>query len=154
MTSWAEARPRVVEMDRISREALGISDIQITEYEPPTSFLHVLIAGLCLYTAVIFSTMSYITPGTFFYDSILPYFPGGPEFFLWLAKTIAVPVMVIHVAEASLLDMSRLRKYGVERGSGLWFMWMGSCFIEGYGCFQRIDKTVKRKKREAEKAQH
>lgn len=154
MTSWSEARIRTVEMDRTSRDALGVSSIQITEYEPPTSIIHVTIFALCALTFVIFTTQQWIVPGTFVYDTLLPWFPGGPKWFLGISKTIALPVLGIHLFEAYLLDTKRLWKYGVERGSGLWWKWIGSCFIEGFACFQRIDATVKRKEKEAEKAKH
>lgn len=93
-------------------------------------------------------------PGTWFYDVPLTYWPGGPEWFVWIAKAIALPVLIIHLVEAYMMDRTRLRKYGVERGSGLWWTWIVSCFIEGYGCHQRIDAAVKRKTKEAELAKH
>jgi hypothetical protein len=92
--------------------------------------------------------------GTFLYDTILPWFPGGPEWFLLILKVIALPVVTIHLTEAYLFDKKKLRKYNVQKGTGLWWKWIVSCFIEGYGCFQRIDAMVKIKEREAEKASH
>lgn len=50
------------------------------------------------------------------YDNLLQWWPGGPEWFLWIAKVIALPVLGIHLYEAYLLDTTRLWKYGVERG--------------------------------------
>ena len=141
-------------MDREARTALGISPIAITEYEPPKSIFHVTVFGLCVLTTVVFLTKQWVVPGTFVYDKILPWWPGGPEWFLWISKTIALPVLLIHVGETVLLDQTRLWKYGVEKGSGLWWKWIGSCLIEGYGTFARIDATVKRKQMEAEKQTH
>ncbi len=92
--------------------------------------------------------------GTWFYDTVLPWFPGGPEFFLLTAKTIALPVVGLHALEATIFEKTRLQKYGVERWSGLWFKWVASCACEGFGCFQRIDAAVKRKEKEAEKESH
>ena len=92
--------------------------------------------------------------GTWFYDNVLPWFPGGGEWFVWTAKTIALPVVGIHMTEATLLDRTRLQKYGVERGGALWWKWMASALIEGFGCFQRIDTAVRRMEREAEKEKH
>lgn len=154
MTSWSEARLRTIEMDRVARTALDISSIQITEYEPPKSLVHRTIFGLCAMTFVIFTTKQWIVPGTWVYDKVLPWWPGGPEWFLWISNVIALPVLGIHLYEAYTLDSTRLRKYGVERGSRVWWKWICSCFIEGFACFQRIDATVKRKELEAEKVKH
>lgn len=154
MTSYSEARPRVVEMDHIARAALGISSIQITEYSPPTKPMHITIFGLCVLTFIVFTTQQWIVPGTFVYDKILPWYPGGPKFFLWFTKTIALPTLALHLGEAYWLERTRLRKYGVERGTALWWKWTLSCFIEGFGCFQRADEVIRRKEKEAEKAKH
>lgn len=154
LTSWSEARIRTVEMDRDARAALGISSIQLASYLPPKSLFHRAIFGLCAMTFVIFTTKQWIVPGTFVYDKILPWFPGGADWFLWISNGIALPVLGIHVFEAYNLDKTRLRKYGVERGSAVWWKWIASCFIEGFACFQRIDGEVKRKEVEAEKVKH
>ena len=154
MKSWADARERTVEMDRESRAGLDLSSIKITSYEPPKSPFHVTVFSLCIFAFVIFVTQNSIVPGTCFYDNVLPWFPGGPEWFLWISKVIALPVLGLHLGEAYLLDTRKLRKHGVERGSALWWKWIASCFIEGFGCFQRIDATVKKKTLEAEKAKH
>jgi len=154
MKAWSDARQRTVDMDREARSALDISPIAITAYEPPKSPFHLTVFGLCIFTFVIFVTRNEIVPGTWFYDTVLPWYPGGPKWFLWIAKVIALPVLGIHLGEAYWLDRSRLRKHGVERGSSLWYKWIASCFIEGVACFQRIDATVKRKTLEAEKAKH
>ncbi|KAH8601862.1 hypothetical protein B0O99DRAFT_607619 [Bisporella sp. PMI_857] len=154
MKAWSEARTRTVEMDRVSRKALGISHISLTEYKLPNSLFQRTIFALCILTVVIFATKQWIVKGTFVYDRILPYWPGGPEWFLWISNVIALPTLILHLGEAFLLDRTRLRKYGVERGSSLWFKWVISCFIEGFGCFVRIDETVKRKELEAEKQKH
>lgn len=154
MKTWADARTRTVDMDRESRAALGISHLRITEYLPPRSPLHISVFSICLCTYVILATKHKMVKGTWVYDTVLPFFPGGPESFLWLANKVALPMVALHLGEAFWLDRSRLRKYGVAMGTGLWFKWIGSCFIEGFGCFQRFDGAVKRKEVEAEKAQH
>jgi hypothetical protein len=154
MKSFAEARQRTVDMDRESRAALNISNIRITSYEPPRSPQHVIVFGLCVMTFTFFATRHKIVPGTWFYDNVLPWFPGGPESFLSTVKRIFAPVVAIHAFEAYWLDRTRLRRYGVERGSVLWWKWIVNNFIEGFGCMQRIDRMVKRKEVEAEKAKH
>jgi len=154
MKSWAEARTRTVDMDREARLALDISDVRITAYEGPASVPQVVIFGLCLFTFVVFATKAWILPGTWFYDKVLPYFPGGPKVFLKICEVIAWPVLVLHAGEAYWLDRSRLRKHGVERGSALWYKWVVSCFVEGVGSFWRVDAMVKSKALEKERAKH
>jgi hypothetical protein len=154
MTSWSEARSRTVEMDQIARTALDISSIRITEYEPPTSPFQVILFALCLLAISNSITTQWMVPGTFVYDSVLPWFPGGPEWYLYISNKIAIPTLVIHLMETAYLEHSRLRKHGVQRGTGLWFKWLSSCIIEGRSCFQRIDATVKRKEKEAAKLNH
>ena len=154
MKAWSDARTRTVEMDKEARAALDISDIRITEYESPQGFIQNAIVFGVLLAYTVFSTMHNYVPGTVIYDKVLPWFPGGPEFFIWLVKRIAIPTVVIHLVESYWLDRSRLRKHGVDRGSELWWKWIGSCFIEGRGSFVRIDERVKIKKAEAEKAKH
>ncbi|KAG9230372.1 hypothetical protein BJ875DRAFT_158396 [Amylocarpus encephaloides] len=154
MKSWAEARTRTVDMDRDSREGLDISSFKITEFEPPKRVPHVIIFGLVVMAFTTFATKNKIVPGTFIYDTILPWFPGGPKLFFAISNTVFIPTMIIHVVEVILLDRLRLRRYGVERGSKLWWAWIVDCFIEGYGCFQRIDATIAKKKLAAEKEKH
>ena len=56
MTSWAEARTRSVDMDRVSRNALDISSIRITSYDPPQNFLLMLMSSPSLVAAMIWAT--------------------------------------------------------------------------------------------------
>ncbi|KAG9240788.1 hypothetical protein BJ878DRAFT_268992 [Calycina marina] len=154
MKSWSEARVRTVEMDRESRKALGISPVSITEYEPPKNIFHVTIFALCVLAVVVFATKQWIAPGTFVYDKILPFWPGGPEWFLWISNAIALPVVGIHVAETVYLDYAKLYKYGVVRGSALWFKWIASSMIEGRGAYDRIMATAQKKELEDEKQKH
>jgi hypothetical protein len=154
IASFAEARTRSVDMDREARSALDISPIKLTSYLPPRKPAHIIVFGLCVMAYVNFVTKHMMVPGTFFYDKILPWWPGGPEAYLWTVDKVFYPMLAIHFTEAFLLDRTKLRKYGVERGSALWWKWMASVFIEGWGCWKRIDAEVGRKMKEAEKAQH
>ncbi|KAI9642838.1 hypothetical protein NHQ30_008572 [Ciborinia camelliae] len=146
MASYADARPRLVAMDGECRTALNISPYTITRYEPPKTFFHQFVFGMCFMTMVIFATKSYIVPDTFFYDNVLPFFPGGAEMFLWISDKVAIPTIMIHVVEVIYMDRSRLAKYNIKRGSSMWWKWMASCMIEGYGSFARIDAMIKQQK--------
>ncbi|KAH8687573.1 hypothetical protein BGZ60DRAFT_362664 [Tricladium varicosporioides] len=154
MKSFAEARTRTVDMDREAREGLNISNIKITEFYPPKTFVHRLVVGLCALAFTVFLTRDKLMEGSWIYENVLPWFPGGPKTFHWLARVIALPTLVLHLLECVLLDRTRLQKYGVARGSTLWWKYMAMCFLEGFGNFQRIDAAVLRKKKEAEKEKH
>ncbi|EPE30606.1 hypothetical protein GLAREA_03573 [Glarea lozoyensis ATCC 20868] len=153
MKSYAEARARTVAMDAEARKGLGLSTIVLDTYVPPTSAVHLTIAFLVLCGFTSFLTNPYIVPGTYVHDKVLPYFPGGPGWFIWISRSIAVPVLLIHIVE-SVVMARRLRRYNVERYGGLWWKWMVGTFVEGWGSFQRFDEVVGAKRREKEKGGH
>lgn len=141
-------------MDREARNALNISDVVVTEYIPPTSPLHILVLLSLLYLMVSSACHSYIVPGTFYYDKVLRFFPGGPEWYLWVQKVLLLPVLGIHLVESLWMARSKMPKYGVRRWSGLWWKWVGSCALEGFGAHQRINALVRRTAMDMEKRKH
>jgi hypothetical protein len=153
MKSWSDARTRTVEMDRVARAALDISPIQVTEFVGPSGFW-LLVPAMFLLTQVVSWNTEKIIPGTWIYDDLLKYFPGGPEMFKTVGSRAALPAILVHIVETWYLDTSRLRKYGVECGSTLWFKWTGACMLEGFGAFQRIDAIVDQKTLEADQVKH
>ncbi|KAJ5037980.1 uncharacterized protein L3040_006855 [Drepanopeziza brunnea f. sp. 'multigermtubi'] len=154
MKSYSEARARSVQMDRAARAALDISPIRITAYEPPRGGVQAGVFATCLFTIVVLATHRKMVPGTWVYDGPLQWFPGGAATFVGLARLVFWPFIAIHLFESWWLNRTRLRRYGVEVGTALWWKWIVSCCVEGFGCFQRIDATVRRKTKEAEKAKH
>ena len=91
MASFAEARTRSVDMDREARSALDISPIKLTSYLPPRKPAHIIVFGLCAMAYVNFTTKHMMVPGTFFYDKVLPWWPGGPESYLWTCRQSLLP---------------------------------------------------------------
>jgi hypothetical protein len=158
MASWADARPRAVAMDQEARAALGLSEVAVAEYVPPRAPLHLLIIGglLFFYGSYAALAMGYLRPGSWYWEQVLRLFPGGPESYCWVLRTIFWPVIAIHVAEAVWMEARKLKKHGVVRGTGLWWLWMIGTFIEGFGSHDRFNKLVRRKGREMEnvKRQH
>ncbi|KAL5323738.1 hypothetical protein ACEPPN_008279 [Leptodophora sp. 'Broadleaf-Isolate-01'] len=154
MKSWSEARTRTVDMDREARTALDISSIRITEYDPPRKPIQVVLFLILSATWLACIFQRFIVPGTWMYDVALSFYPGGPELFLWMVRKMTWPFIGIHAVESFFLDRTKLRKHGVTRGTSLWWKWIASCLIEGFACFQRIDATIARKTKEAEKAEH
>ena len=153
LPSWNDVRPRVVEMDTISRQSLGISDIYMTSYHGPGFVEAVVIAGVSLFFVSVMS-LPWVVPGTPLWNFLDAYFPRGPEFFRWLVKVMVLPVVAIHFVEPMYLDMSRLQKHGVDRWSGQWWMWMVTCFFEGFTVFKRFDAVIAKKRAQKEAKKH
>lgn len=157
MATWADARIRAVEMDQKARSALGISDIYIDHYLLPSKVSHITVFTLSALNLVQIAAyyLGYMRPGSFLYSNILKYWPfGGAEGYTQIIGLIMVPVVLLHAFEAVLLDRWRLEKYGVVRGSGLWWKWVGMQFTEGVGNWFRFDAEVERKRKEKEKKAH
>ncbi|KAH6608036.1 integral membrane [Trichoderma cornu-damae] len=153
LESWAEARPRVIAMDETAREALGISDIYITEYSMPQGFDYVPLVGVVFYF-VCATGLPWIVPGSVPWEVLKAVFPGGPEWFRWTVKTIFWPVVGIHLVEALLLDRRRLQKHGVARWSWVWWAWTSAIFFEGLTTWRRLDRVVSEKRAEKEAKKH
>ncbi|GAO13383.1 uncharacterized protein UV8b_00637 [Ustilaginoidea virens] len=152
LQSWNDVRPRVVEMDAIARKHLGISDVYVTRYRGPGFAQGVVVAGVALYFFCL-ASLPWVVPGSRIWTLLLAHFPGGPESFRWLVKTLVLPVIGAHTLEPIYLDYSRLRKHGVDRWSGQWWLWIVSCVFEGALVFRRFDKVVAemRARKEAKK---
>lgn len=151
MGSLSETRSRVVAMHRECLERRGLSDIRISAYRPPRSLHHITVFAVCLATYVAFSTASNFLPGALFYEVVgLRRVPGFARF-CFRIQPILLPLMVgIHVLEASLLAVKRLRRHRVPALSRVWWAWVVSCFIEGFGAFQRFDQMVREQQTKAE----
>ncbi|KAL2130647.1 hypothetical protein VTI74DRAFT_6128 [Chaetomium olivicolor] len=171
LASWDDRRTRLVEMARNARAALGISDdgdeegnrkgkgkgkVVVNEYMPPRVpyDITIFLAVLFYYFTFALLQMGCFAPGTLPATVVeMVRFPYGLEGFRWLVKTIFVPVLGIHLAETWWLERSRLRKFGVRRGSAVWWLWVGSVFIEGAMAFKRFDIVVMRLREEGRKGQ-
>ncbi|KAH0499094.1 hypothetical protein TgHK011_006310 [Trichoderma gracile] len=153
LSSWAEARPRVIAMDATAREALGISDVYLTEYAFPRGFDWVPLIGVCFYY-VCAAGLPWVVPGSAVWDVLKQVFPGGPEWFRWVVKTIFGIVLAIHLVEVYLLDKWRLQKYGVARFSGLWWAWASNIFVEGITTWKRLDRIIAEKRAQKEQKKH
>jgi hypothetical protein len=158
LAEWGERRARLVEMTKSARAALGIADgdegVVVNEYMPPrvpydlAIFLAVPIYYFCFWLV----WMGWVGEGTVVGGVVEGVrFPGGVGGFTWLVRTIFWPVLGIHVAETWWLERSRLRRFGVRRGSGVWWLWVVSVFIEGAMAIKRFDIVVERLRREGKK---
>ncbi|KAK4228917.1 hypothetical protein QBC38DRAFT_473752 [Podospora fimiseda] len=164
LEKWEDRRSVLVGMTHTAREALGIPsaseeqdhstpDIVIKEFFPPRPFDWIIFFSvLAYYFIYLFVQQGYFNDGTGVAQWLDTYwlFPGilnGSKGFKWLTETIFWLVVGIHVAEASWLERSRLSKFGVKRGGKVWWLWMGSCFVEGAMAFKRFDILVERERK-------
>lgn len=156
MTSLSEARNRVVAMDGEARAGLGLADVDVTVYAAPRGWHAAVFASVVLYYVVYFSKPWEAGTGSAsgplaglaeaqrgFWDAV---FPGGVQVMGQVVRAILWPVVAIHLVEISVLDRTRLTPHGVRRWSGVWWLWAGSCFFEGYPSFLRFDQLVAEKR--------
>jgi hypothetical protein len=160
--AWGERRERLVGMTRAAKEALGVvtrgngegEGVVVQEYMPPR-----VPYDLAVFLAVLFYyfTFGLVRAGAFAPGGLPALvvetvrFPGGVGGLKWLVDAIFVPVLAIHLVETWLLEKTRLQKFGVRRGSRVWYLWVGSVFIEGAMAFKRFDIVVERLKAEGKK---
>lgn len=133
MTSYREARERVVEMDKDCVSALNRSDITVKEFVAPYGW-H--LAEFILVSAVFvgFSTRSSFVPSSIL-SSILP---SVFRRFCWTIQPYLLTLMVVlHTWETVNFSQSRLRKHNVNVRSSIYWLWIGTTFIEGVSSFMR-----------------
>ncbi|KAM3509579.1 hypothetical protein MY11210_006269 [Beauveria gryllotalpidicola] len=153
LAGWNEMRPRLVEMDAVARRALGLSDIAVATYVAPRPGHWVILLAVAFYFASA-ASLPWLVPGSAAWGLLDRGFPGGAAGFRWLVKVLFVPVLGIHVAECYFLDRLRLSRHGVERYTGLWFLWEASCFLEGLMVWRRFDELVAEKQKEKDAKKH
>ncbi len=166
LANWDERRARLVEMTHAARAALGVDGVEgkvvVAEYMPPR-----VPYDLGVFLAVLFYYFTFALVRLGLFDPLnegaaavlvqkaveMSRFPGGVDGFVWLVNTIFLPVLGIHLFETWLLERRKLSKFGVRRGSKVWWMWIGSVFIEGAMAFKRFDIVVERLQTEGRKGQ-
>lgn len=153
LTSWSQARERVVAMDAEATAGLGRSNITVKKYKRPNGFMAVVfVAAAC--TFVVFSKRSNFEAGSFIYDSLLKHTPGFAKWCYKIQPLVIYPMLTIHGWEAYHMQKSRLQRHNVPFMSKLWWKWFLSTFIEGVGSFMRFDRIVKEEREKQEKAKH
>jgi hypothetical protein len=135
--SWREARERLIAMDQDAVKALGRSPITVTTYTRPRSFFHIAVLVGCLLGYFSFTRKANFEPGSYLYDLILRYVPALAAFAAPKAHMALAIMVAVHGTEAALMATTRLRKHSVPVGSSLWWKWVASTFVEGFGAFQR-----------------
>lgn len=138
METWREARERVVIFDKECVEALGVSDVTVKRYLPPTgSYMAPFL--IILGTLLVYSQRRWHAEGqlverafgsTFarFSSLIQPYLFGG--------------LISIHAVEALVFAYFKLAKHSVNVRSPIWWLWTASVLIEGQFAYRRFDDHV------------
>lgn len=153
LTSWSQARERVVAMDAEATAGLGRSNITVKKYKRPRGVMAVVfVAAAC--TFVVFAKRSNFEAGSFLYDNVLKYAPGFAKWCYKIQPLVIYPMATIHGWEAYHMQKSRLEKHNVPFMSKLWWKWVLSTFVEGVGAFMRFDRIVEKEKEMTEKAKH
>lgn len=153
MTSWSEARPRVVAMDAEAVAGLDRSNITVKKYTRPTGYM-LGVFCLVLLNLIIFPRRQNFLPGSLLYDNLWVYVPGFAWFCLRMRPLVLFLIFTIHPAEAIHLHRSRLRKHTVPTFSVLWWKWILSNVIEGFPAFVRFDRIVEEEERKRANARH
>lgn len=148
LDTWNDVKGRIIEMDTTARWALGISDVYITEYVPPQGLDIVIFGAVIIYFASV-ASLPWVVPGSGFWKILTAVFPGGPEWFRWTVRVLFFPVVAIHSVEAFAFDR-KLQRHGVDRWSHLWWLWVSSCFVEGFCSFRRTNSVIAQKRAQKE----
>jgi hypothetical protein len=156
MSSFSEARERLVAMHNESLAGLGMSEIAVTRYQPPSSPFHLFVFALCLWCWLSFCYRPNLLPNApvkAIYDfwSVGGYWPGLASFSYFLQPFTICFMLVVHISETVYLARTRLQKHQVKTGSPVWWSWVISSFIEGFGAIQRFDAVVQDKEEEKKK---
>lgn len=149
MKNYSEARGRMVAMHKESLKRLGRSEITLTEYRAPRGIQAVIFVLCALFYVTCFQR-SNLQPGSDLYEYLelqrVPWFPR-------LVCILQPYVVGIHIIETVALVVTQLKPLNVPVLSGLWWKWVASCFVEGYGSFSRIKQFVKEQKAKNGKSQ-
>jgi hypothetical protein len=153
MTSWSDARPRVVAMDAEAVAGLQRSPITVRTYVKPTGFM-ALVVVMVLLTLMVFSRRANFHPGSLVYDNLLVHAPAFARWCLWMRPVVLGLIGGCHAAETVYMHVNRLRRHTVATFGGLWWIWILSTVVEGYGAFVRFDGIVEEEQRTKANAKH
>ena len=153
MTSWSEARPRVVAMDAEAVAGLNRSNITVKKFRGPKGFMGVVFVAAAV-TFVVFSKKSNFEPGSILYDNVMKHVPNFNKFCHTIQPMLLYPMIALHSYEAYHMDQTRLEKHSIPRFSKLWWKWIFMTFIGGVGLFKSFDSIVEEEEAKKAKAKH
>lgn len=143
LKSWAEARERLVSMDKLCVEKLNRSSITLNTYIFPRGF-HLFLGILTICTLITFSSSTHLQPHKYstLFGPLPIWIPGWFSFLTVMQQPVLWFMIVVHGGESVWMARTRLRKHSVPVASGLWWKWVLGTFFEGFGNFERIDVWV------------
>ncbi|CAF9922298.1 MAG: hypothetical protein HETSPECPRED_005031 [Heterodermia speciosa] len=153
LNSWAEARPRLVEMDAESCKGLGCSSVTVKRYVPPTGFMMVNFAYHA-WAYPTFARRSNFLPGSLYYSILFQHIPGFARFCYTIQPYYIIFLLLVHIGEAVYLARTRMEKHTVPLFSQLWWKWFISSSLEGFPAKLRFDAVVKEETLRKERQKH
>jgi len=149
LRSYGSARERLVAMHETSRAAVG-SATTVTTWRAPNRAWQVVVGLLSLQAFVAFSRRTnFVARAIYTLYSGLGHAPALAALCHELQPYVLPFMVVVHGAEAAWMARTRLRPHGVVGAT--WWLWMLSCFVEGFGSFHRFDDLVRDSEEERER---
>lgn len=150
MTSYREARDRMVQLDQEAKFGLKTSDITVTEFLPPTGWYAIPFAIITA-TFLGYSQRWWFANG----EIMERYLGAGFAKFSWTIQPYLIAGMLfIHLAELHYFVRRKLPRHSVNPRQPLFWKWTTTTFIEGQFSFKRFDKLVEKKRVEKTKQKH
>ena len=154
MKAMREARERLVQLDKDALQTLGRSDIPITKFVPAyTHATHLWNFTQCVLAMVLLPRQANWQPGSLLYDNMLYLVPGFASFVTRIGWTVFVCMLPIHAVEVVIMAR-KLAKHGCTFMDAVWWKWVGTCFIEGFTSFFRLNALIEEKRREKDAKKH
>lgn len=154
LKSLREARERLVQLDKDSLEKLNRDSTPITTFIPAyVNPGHLFNFAQCLLGYAILSRSSNFQPGSLHYDLWLYRVPDFAVLFGKARPYILFLMLAIHITE-SMLMVRKLGRHGLKPSERIWWLWVGTCFIEGVTSFWRLDGWIEARRKEKESKKH
>lgn len=148
MKSMSESRERLVSMHEECLSGLGLADFKVDKFvypNKPWQWITHFAVFMTLFTFAFWPSSAFL-PGSRQFPALFWSFGGLANWNARLAAIIKdyvlIPILLIHVAEAAYFSRNKLRKYWVERFTGLWWKWTGCVFLGGVAGMSRFDDYV------------
>lgn len=154
MKGFREARERLVQMDKDSLQKLGRSDITITKFIPAyVNPFHLLNFTQCFLTYAAFIRPSNFRPGSLLFDTLLFRVPLFTKLCIAIHPYLLLIMVSVHLFECFLMA-KKLSRHGLTPFESIWWLWVGTCFVEGITSFWRLDAFIVEKTKEKEAKKH